>query len=80
MKWVVKSTLVCPQTGTAFSCILSLKNLQLIVNTHYSETNVFRIQPYNREMWKTLQSNLRYPRNGTIKPKICNYFSICLFH
>lgn len=31
MKWVVKSTLLCPQTGTAFSTILSLENWQLII-------------------------------------------------
>lgn len=31
MHWIVHSTLVCPYTGTAFSSILTLKNLKLIL-------------------------------------------------
>jgi len=31
MNWVVKATLVCPYTGTVFSTIQSVKNLQLII-------------------------------------------------
>ena len=103
MHWIVQSTLVCPYTGTAFSSILTLRNLRLIiwynpqvllrpgdiiepfrkgfmVNGEYFLLTVFKVHPYNRKWWVSLNARLQCPGNKIPQKGCCSFPQICFFN